>query len=575
MSFAYDWNQDRPPRPPQTVPPFDPEKVSAPVMGAHEVRQNAGLIQFMKGAGIPINPATVPWCAAYVNAVLSKSGHVGTDSLAARSFLKWGDAVNQPQVGDVVVLSRGDPHGSKGHVGFYAGPGDTPGTVKLLGGNQGDTVSKRDFPVERVLGYRRISPTTVANSAPPPDAKAVRTAYATEGTQQDGPAQQQIRNAVKLDTPTPKPAAVTAPTVAAGPEQRGTVPDILAPVGQPGDPRRAALYGPNAQSTAAARPGGLGGMLASLFGGGGAQVAPGRSSYVDPNTGHRILNPGGSGEEAMGLTRDIGPARTPTSSTGTTRSAPAPQRPAAAQPPGAPTAPAAPAAPASLQRGTVPDILAPQPGTGIDARRITPFDNLTPPDERGFQPPGDQVAARPAQADFLSAMFPATHPTLSPFRTAATPPPPAVSPLTGAPNANALALAPTMFDVKPTEQQRPLGDFKPALSPFDTARVEMPFDEFALQRQRAIAPPQAASLAAQRPEPPTPAWSPPPSAPAAFPVGGVKTPELPYMQPRTVDQQLGGLSPFEQWPPPWWDVGGGGFGGGFGGGGGYDFGAFG
>jgi hypothetical protein len=41
-----------------------------------------------------------------------------------------------------------------GHVGFFGGFNDH--SVMVLGGNQGDTVSLRPFPIERVLGFRRL-----------------------------------------------------------------------------------------------------------------------------------------------------------------------------------------------------------------------------------------------------------------------------------------------------------------------------------------------------------------------------------------------------------------------------------
>ncbi len=111
---------------------------------------------FKESAGIDLDPAKTAWCAAFVDSILNASGSDGTGKLNARSYLDWGVAVDQPKQGDIVVLSRGDPNGWEGHVGFYMGT-NPDGTIKILGGNQGDEVSEDDFDADRVLGYRRAS----------------------------------------------------------------------------------------------------------------------------------------------------------------------------------------------------------------------------------------------------------------------------------------------------------------------------------------------------------------------------------------------------------------------------------
>jgi uncharacterized protein (TIGR02594 family) len=102
-----------------------------------------------------VDPAMVAWCAAFVNAVLATQGIRGTGRLDARSFLQYGRATENPQVGDIVVLKRGnDPNA--GHVGFYAGQ-DARGNIRVLGGNQGPgrgQVSTRTFNRGDVLGFR-------------------------------------------------------------------------------------------------------------------------------------------------------------------------------------------------------------------------------------------------------------------------------------------------------------------------------------------------------------------------------------------------------------------------------------
>lgn len=92
----------------------------------------------------------VPWCAAFVSAVLEEAGYVSAQTGWARSYLNWGQKIDEPRVGCVVVFSRGKVYG---HVGFVVGK-DRKGNLMVLGGNQDNAVNIRAFAVGRVLGYR-------------------------------------------------------------------------------------------------------------------------------------------------------------------------------------------------------------------------------------------------------------------------------------------------------------------------------------------------------------------------------------------------------------------------------------
>lgn len=98
---------------------------------------------------------SIAWCSLFANWCALKAGYERSKSLAARSWLNVGAYVNEPEIGDVVVLWRDDPHGGLGHVGFYINK--TPTQIYLLAGNQGDQVCIEAFPMVRVLGYRRLS----------------------------------------------------------------------------------------------------------------------------------------------------------------------------------------------------------------------------------------------------------------------------------------------------------------------------------------------------------------------------------------------------------------------------------
>ncbi len=146
------------PPPTDIEPNLTPSKIAAKFVGKNENRDKLTLSRFIrKMTGDDIDPSKTAWCAAWVNAVLGASGIEGTGSLAARSFLKFGTKAEKPGRGDLVVLSRGDPNGWQGHVGFYAGKVTRGGKeyIKVLGGNQDDGVNEKEYLASRVLGYRR------------------------------------------------------------------------------------------------------------------------------------------------------------------------------------------------------------------------------------------------------------------------------------------------------------------------------------------------------------------------------------------------------------------------------------
>lgn len=104
-----------------------------------------------------------PWCSAFINGMAWELRLPRSKSAAARSWLTVGVPVTlaNAQVGDVVIFNRkGSPDPtviqSPGHVGLYAGLGDTPDRILILGGNQGNNVSITSFPVATILGIRQL-----------------------------------------------------------------------------------------------------------------------------------------------------------------------------------------------------------------------------------------------------------------------------------------------------------------------------------------------------------------------------------------------------------------------------------
>lgn len=129
-------------------------KIAGQQLGLNEHDQKAALQDFLATGGQNLDPATTAWCAAFVNATLSQAGMQGTGALNARSYLDWGDPVSDPMQGDIAVFSRGDPSGWQGHVGFFDGY-NPDGTIRVLGGNQGDAVSIASYDPGSLLGFRR------------------------------------------------------------------------------------------------------------------------------------------------------------------------------------------------------------------------------------------------------------------------------------------------------------------------------------------------------------------------------------------------------------------------------------
>ena len=132
----------------------NPLDIAASALGLDERGKRAALSDYLSTGGANLDPATTAWCAAFVNATLQKSGQKGTGSNMARSFMDWGQPVDQPQRGDIAVFTRGDPNGPYGHVGFFEGY-NPDGTIRVLGGNQGDAVSVSSYSPDSLLGFRR------------------------------------------------------------------------------------------------------------------------------------------------------------------------------------------------------------------------------------------------------------------------------------------------------------------------------------------------------------------------------------------------------------------------------------
>lgn len=85
-----------------------------------------------------------PWCSSFLNWVMKQAGHLGTRSAAAKSWALWGQKLELPQYGCVVVFEH--------HVGLFVK--EIPFFVCVLGGNQGNQVKESWFKKAGIISYR-------------------------------------------------------------------------------------------------------------------------------------------------------------------------------------------------------------------------------------------------------------------------------------------------------------------------------------------------------------------------------------------------------------------------------------
>lgn len=127
---------------------------------------NPAVVAMLQLVDRSVHDDETAWCSAFVNWVMFMLDGPRSGSLSARSWLAVGHpiALNEATPGrDVVILKRAKYAPgpavleAPGHVGFFSALLYAPDRVRVLGGNQGDRVCFEEFPIERVLGVRRLA----------------------------------------------------------------------------------------------------------------------------------------------------------------------------------------------------------------------------------------------------------------------------------------------------------------------------------------------------------------------------------------------------------------------------------
>jgi uncharacterized protein (TIGR02594 family) len=124
----------------------------------HGQQHEPKILALAKDAGLGwIKDDETAWCAIFVGGVLKRAKIAPSGSAAARSYLHWGRDVRESRLEDIpqgaILVFERPPKTFQGHVGFADGY-TADGFLKVLGGNQADSVSIADINVSRLIGAR-------------------------------------------------------------------------------------------------------------------------------------------------------------------------------------------------------------------------------------------------------------------------------------------------------------------------------------------------------------------------------------------------------------------------------------
>lgn len=127
------------------------------VIGLHELMDHDELRAFLRTDGSSVgDPAKLPWCGDFVETCIKRAlpkKKVPANPHLARNWADWGEDATR-RYGAVIVFWRGTKKGTQGHVGFATAIDEARGLVEVLGGNQGNEVSRAWLGMDRILAWR-------------------------------------------------------------------------------------------------------------------------------------------------------------------------------------------------------------------------------------------------------------------------------------------------------------------------------------------------------------------------------------------------------------------------------------
>ena len=131
-------------------------------MGVIEIpgsRHHPLIVWFHAQTSLKATTDEVPWCSSFACAVMEMSGIRSPRSAAARSWLDWGEPLDKPRPGCVVVFNRASAtNPNAAHVAFFWAPRGEDRRIDVLGGNQRNRVCVAPYLLADVIGYRWPKP---------------------------------------------------------------------------------------------------------------------------------------------------------------------------------------------------------------------------------------------------------------------------------------------------------------------------------------------------------------------------------------------------------------------------------
>lgn len=122
-------------------------------------QHNKRIVEYHQTTTLKATDDETPWCSAFVNWALVKSGYTGSGSAAARSWLEWGTKLTCPREGAITIVKKKAASTTAGtasgfHVAFLVSASSS--ALRLLGGNQSNSVKFSDFSTTQweLKGYR-------------------------------------------------------------------------------------------------------------------------------------------------------------------------------------------------------------------------------------------------------------------------------------------------------------------------------------------------------------------------------------------------------------------------------------